>query len=82
MDPYDVPRNEWMDNVDLWPAITYIHMGMYLVPTPSLYTNDDLLNYRSLDCYVNFISGFVREVLVKALGDRRIVIAKLRNYCL
>ena len=79
VDPYEVPRNEWMDDADLWPAITYIHVGMYLVLTPSPYTNEDLLNYRSLDCYVNFVSGFVREVLVKALGDRRIVIAKVRN---
>ena len=79
VDPYEVPRNEWMDDVDLWPAITYIHVGMYLVLTPSPYTNEDLLNYRSLDCYVNFVSGFVREVLVKALGDRRIVIGKVRN---
>ena len=44
------------------------------------YTNEDLLNYRSLDFYVNFVSGFVREVLVKALGDN-IVIAKVRNHC-
>ena len=52
-----------MDDVDLWPVIMYIHVGMYLVLTPSPYTNEDLLNYRSLvlDCYVNFVSGFVRE---------------------
>ena len=61
VDPYEVPRNEWMDDVDLWPAITYIHVGMYLVLTPSPYTKEDLLNYRSLDCYVNFVLGFVRR---------------------
>ena len=79
VDPYKVPGNEWMDDVDLWPAITYIHVGMYLVLTPSPYANNDLLNYRSLDCYVNFVSGFVREVLVKALGDKRVVIAKVKK---
>ena len=25
VDPYEVPRNEWMDNVDLWPAISDVH---------------------------------------------------------
>ena len=30
----------------------------------SPYTSNDLLNYKSLDCYVNFISGFVREVFI------------------
>ena len=37
---------------------------MYLVLTPSPYTGDELLNYKSLDCYRNFLSGWVREVLV------------------
>jgi len=41
-DPYEVPRNEWMDDVDLWPAIMYIHVGMYLVLTPSSYTNEKI----------------------------------------
>ena len=30
VDPYEVPSNEWMDDVDLWPAISYIHVGMYV----------------------------------------------------
>ena len=24
VDPYEVPGNEWTDDVDLWPAIAYI----------------------------------------------------------
>ena len=63
-------RKEWQDDVDLWPSITYIHLGMYLLVTPSPYTGEDLMNYKSLDCYVNFISGWVREVLVKSFGDK------------
>ena len=27
--------NAWLDDVDLWPGITYIHLGMYLLVTPS-----------------------------------------------
>jgi hypothetical protein len=23
-------RNEWQDDVDLWPSVTYVHLGMYL----------------------------------------------------
>ena len=48
LDPYEVPRNEWQDDVDLWPAITYIHLGMFLLLTPSPYTGEDLMNYRLL----------------------------------
>ena len=78
MDPYDADKTSFSDNVDLWPAITSIHVGMYLVFSPSPYTGDDLLNYKSMDCYKNFLSGWVREILVKAVDEKkRVVIAKV-----
>ena len=52
-----------------------MHVGMYLVLSPSPYTSNDLLNYKSLDCYVNFISGFV--ILVKEICDKRAIIANV-----
>jgi len=27
-DPYEIPRNEWIDDVDSWPDVTYIYVGM------------------------------------------------------
>ena len=45
----ETTRSEWLDDVDLWPNITHVHVGMYLVHTPSPYTGDDLLSYKSLD---------------------------------
>ena len=69
MDPYEIPRESWNDDVDLWPAITQIHVGLYLLLNPSPYTNKDLQNYKSMDCYVNFVSGWVRELLVKQIGS-------------
>ena len=50
-DPYEVRRSEWCDDVGLWPAITHIHACMYLILTPSPYTDKDMLNYKSLDSY-------------------------------
>ena len=35
MDPYEIPRESWIDDVDLWPAITQIHVGLYLLLNPS-----------------------------------------------
>ena len=60
---------------------------MYLLVTPSPYSGEDLLNYKSLDCYKKFTSGWVREVLVRAVTDykgvdRRVVIAKVCTECL
>jgi len=37
VDPYEISKNDWTDNVDLWPAITHIHIGMYLLLNPSPY---------------------------------------------
>lgn len=81
IDPYEIPRSEWQDNVDLWPAITHVHVCMYLILSPSPYTKEDLLNYKSLDCYQNFVQGWVREVLVKAVDNKRIVIGKVIADC-
>ena len=78
-DPYETAKSEWHDDVDLWPSITHIHLGMYLLYSQSSYTGEELLNYKSLDCYVNFISGWVREVLVKGFDKKRVVIAKVSS---
>ncbi len=79
MDPYESCRSEWLDDVDLWSSITSVNIAMYLLITPSpYYTGDDLLNYKSMDCYNNFLSGWVREILVKVpKDDVRLVIAKV-----
>ena len=31
IDPYELPREAWKDDVDIWPCITYIHVGMYIL---------------------------------------------------
>ena len=80
VDPYETLESEWSDNVDLWPGITHIHIGMYLLLNKSPYSSDDLLNYKSLDCYVNFVSAWVRKVIVRVFGDKRVVIAKVGRY--
>ena len=57
---------------DLWPAITHVHAHVLNV-TPSPYTENDM-NYKSLDSYQNFVKGWVRQVVVKAVGNKRIVL--------
>ena len=42
-DPNAVPKGEWLNGVDCWPAITYIHVGLYLLFTPSPYTKEEIL---------------------------------------
>ena len=78
-DPYESERNEWQDDVDLLPSTTYILLGKYLLVNPSPYTGEDLMNYRSLDYYINFVSGWVREVFVRKVNDKRVVIVKVSH---
>ena len=31
LDPYETARNERLDDIDLWPSVTSIHIVMYLL---------------------------------------------------
>ena len=75
--PYEIVKNEWCDDVDLWPNVTYIDVGMYLLFSSSPYTAEQLKNCKSLDCYTNFANGWVRQILVKQFGENRLLIAKV-----
>ena len=76
-DPYEIPAEAWKDDVELWPSTTYIHVGLYLLFSPSPYTSEDLLNYKSLECYQRFTAGWVREIFVSAEGEHRLLTAKV-----
>ena len=79
MDPYEIPLGEWSEDLEDWPSITYVHACMYLILTPSPYSDKDMLNYKSLDSYRNFVKGWVRSVLVKKVGDKRLVAGKVNH---
>ena len=82
LDPYETEKKDWQNDVDLWPAVTHINVGMYLLVTPSPYSGENLKNYKSMDCYMNFLDGWVREILVKSVkttdgSEKRVIIAKV-----
>ena len=31
VDPYEVTKHEWKNDVDLWPVVTHVHVCMYLM---------------------------------------------------
>ena len=53
---------------------------MDLLFAASPYTQEQLMNYKSLDCNQNFANGWLREVLYKEFGENRLLIAKVRFY--
>ena len=55
LDPYETKKKDWEDNVDLWPSVTHINVGMFLLLTPSAYSGDDLLKHgvlQKLPCWL------------------------------
>ena len=54
---------------------------MYLLVTPSPYTGEDVMNYKSLDCYKTFLSGWVREILVRVFTDGDELIGEESSHC-
>ena len=72
-DPYEMPINEWVDVVEMWPATTSVHITMYLIVSPSPYKGEALQN-----CYLRFVSGWV-SLLVSVVpsNGNRIVTAKV-----
>ena len=57
IDSYEVVKDEWSDDLDLWPAITHVHACMYLILTPNPYSEKDMLNYKSLDSYQSLVKA-------------------------
>ena len=62
IDPYCIPKAQWITDVNMWPNVTYPDIVTYLIFTKSAYTADDLKSYKSLEAYNQFVSGWVREI--------------------
>ena len=54
IDEYETMQEEWEDNFDLWPSITYVYICMFMILYPTPYTQDDMLNYKSLKSFKQF----------------------------
>ena len=72
-DPYELPKHTRQDDISLWPSITYVNACLYLVLRKSPNTEEDMLNYKSLDSFINFQKGWVREVLVAEVNTKRVI---------
>ena len=65
-DPYTLVEN-WKDNVKLLCDITWADIYNYLINMASLYTNENLKAYKSLEAYNFFVCGHVHDVHIMEL---------------
>lgn len=66
--PYS-PENEklFTDSKSAWPQVEYGHIFGYFIQRPGVYTQQELLDWKSLQAYNFFQSGFVQTVLTRSI---------------
>ena len=68
---------DYADNPRSWPNVAYGDIYSYFVDTTSTYTKEAMKAYKSLDAYNYFVSGWVREVLIKTVENTCVMKAKV-----
>ena len=58
-DPY--ASGDFQDTMGLWPPVEFGHIFCYFIERPGVYTQQELLQWKQLDAYNYFRSGFVRD---------------------
>ena len=59
-DPYSL-RNDWIEDVDALPEVSWEDVTHYLIETPSIYTKVKLKAYKSLEAYYYLVCGHVQQ---------------------
>ena len=73
IDPYATNKKTWSTAVADYPIITYPDIVNYLQFTKSAYTNDELKNFKSLEAYNQFLSGWVKEISLVDASKKNII---------
>ena len=76
-DPYQ--SGNFIDDMTLWPPVTYGDIFCYFIERPGVYTKQQLLQWRSLEAYNYFQSGHVRTVEIWTVNTDVCVLKSLVN---
>ena len=76
-DPY-TNQDKFVDNMTMWPPVEYGHIWLYFIKRLGVYTEEELLQWKSMKAYNYFQSGFVQEVKVWTINTRvRVLYARV-----
>lgn len=73
-DPYTQKKLDFSDDLALLPKIEYPDIVNYLVLQTSWATNSQMKAYKSTDAYNFFVSGWVNTLLMKKVGNDKVVV--------
>lgn len=67
--PDPLSLNDWKSDVRLLPDIGWGDLNNYLINTPSVFTQQSLKAYKSLEAYNFFVCGHVQDVYYNNISD-------------
>ena len=79
VDPYTISKSELCFDGNLFPSITYPDIANYFLFSPSPLTREELKAYKGLESYNFFVSGFVRDVGFKDIGDVCVITGRVKH---
>ena len=77
-DPY-ANEGKFVDNMTLWPSMEFGHIFCYFIERPGIYSERELMQWKSLDAYKYFQSGHVRPVRVWVVSSACCIVRALVN---
>ena len=77
-DPY-LDDGGYVDDMTLWPPVEFGHIFCYFIERPGVYTQQELMQWKSLDAYNYFQSGHVRLVTVRCVNPTTCVLKAVVN---
>lgn len=80
-DPYTLKKSDCSEDMAEYPAITYPDIVNYLVIQTSWKTGSEMKAWKSMDAYNFFVSGWVHNILTKAVqGTDKVVVTARVNH--
>ncbi|XP_063963770.1 uncharacterized protein LOC129270480 [Lytechinus pictus] len=76
--PYKHPADSWRNDPSDWPDVEYPDVYNYLVHTPGIFTQQAMMNYRSLEAHRFFTSGWVQTIFHKKVGHHMLLKADVK----
>ena len=79
-DPFATWNNsKFEDNMSLWPPVEYPHLFCYFVERPGVYTQQELMQWKSLEAYNYFKNGHVRTVEIWPVNSTICILRAIVN---
>ena len=73
-DFYTIKKDEMMTGIENFPSISYPDIVNYFLFALSTLTKEELKAYKGLESYNQFVSGWVKEVLIKEFSNGRVLV--------